>query len=353
MQRNNTPILIGAVLFGLLALGLTTFMLMGRKAAPPPGPPPGPTPVPIPKTQWVAINDIPPRTEITRAMLREKIMPEGTAASDAIHDPSQLEGMLTKGEVRSGEPVTTASFAPRLQRVMDANIEIPQGFRGVGIWVDPDQTAAGLVDAGDRVDVISTHRLTWDKAPRQYVAGAVAFTTGRTIAQDLLVLGVDKSIKSQPTPTPVPNANGMPAAAGPPPPPPPPAPPPQGPIKIRLLLAAPPLVAEQLVAANDQGTLHITIRRPTERGAEPNIPETRQYPSRLYNAPPERTASAGGRGNSIPDFSNLFPKPPKAPQGVPLPNPLPPVNMGKMEPPGREITVIRGTEKTRVIVPGR
>lgn len=371
--------MLATVALGVLALGATAYLIVGPKSGPskPSGIAQAAVPTPTPSVRWVAARDIPPRTVISPAMMRRDFS-SGAMPFGAVTSLDDVSGQLTREPIGAGETVLLTSFAPRLRRAVDANIPIPPGYRGVAIWVDPDQTAAGLIDVGDRIDVISTHKMTYEKAPRQYVLGASNFTAGRTIAQDLLVLGVDKSINAPaPTPTPAPGAapadGAAPAAGGPPPPAPPPTPvPPVGPAgsRTRVLVAALPETAARLVASNDQGLLHITIRNPAD-GDVGQVPEAREYPSRLTTLPPEKTnptVAAAERGlRSMERASqNLTRAPlpmPELPQIAPVMPVTPPAtvprpdNIGGMAVPaaplGKEITVIRGTEKTRVLVPQR
>lgn len=360
MQRNNTPVLLITIVLGVLALGATLYMMMGRSAGPGPGPSPeAAVPTPTPAARWVAINDIPPRTSVDTTMLR-RVTASGAVPADAISSFDQLRGQITKERIRRGETVLLSSFNPTLSRRVPANIEIPTGYRAVAIWVDPSQTAAGLVDAGDRVDVVATHKLQYDKGPRQYIIGAQQFTAARTIAQNLLVLGVDESIKAPaPTPTPVP---GAPAEAPGPAPAPTPVPAPGS--RVRVLLAAPPEVASRLVAANDQGTLHVTIRNPND-GDQAPLPETREYPSRVYTAPADKTTTNVAK--SVTDTYKSFTKEmsdtykqslgmggnqPNMPPVQPV-QPTTGTDTSIPVPDEKEITVVRGTEKTRVLVPRR
>ena len=369
MQRNNTPVLLIAIVLGVLALGTTAFMML-RPAAPPPtanGAAAVAPPTPAPVARYVAARDIPPRTVVNSTMLRRDFQP-GAVPAGAITSIDDLNGQLTSEPISAGQTVLLSSFTPALRRQVKANIPIPAGLRGVAIWVDPSQTAAGLVDVGDRVDVISTHRLTYDKGPRQFVQGAANFTTGRTIAENVLVLAVDESIAAPaPTPTPLPGAAADPAGA--PTPVPPPPPPATGPTRKRVLLAALPEVAARLVASNDQGILHITIRNPND-AVPALVPEAREYPSRIYTAPPEKSAGSGSANaggsrptQNAPTFPNMGPiptlpppTPVRGPTNATIPSPPmtvgPAVEMPTM-PASKEITVIRGTEKTRVIVPQR
>lgn len=148
-------------------------------------------------------------------------------------------------------------------------------------------------------------------------------------------------------------------------------------MRWRVILAAPPVVAAALVAANEAGNLHVTIRNPNSRERFP-IPETRQYPTRIVNVPKRQTggdgAGAGGAGtprgggggggaesgNRV--ISNPFIGPVTLPPattgggggaGISAPPPTGPVGGVPPAATGSEVTVIRGTEKTRVIVPPR
>ncbi len=387
MQRNNTPILLAAIVLGLLAIGATVWMLRGPSAQAPAPVAAVPTPTPAPRL--VAARYIPPRTVLTPAMLRQDFTTSGAPPTDALKSVDDVVGQLTNEPIGVGETVRISSFTPRIRRDVKANIPIPTGLRGVAIWVDPKQTAAGLVDVGDRVDVIATHKLSYDKGPRQYIVGATAFTEARTVAQNLLVLGVDRSIETPTaTPTPVP---GAPAAPPPsPPPPPPPGAPAAATARTRIMLAATPDVAARLVSANDQGTLHITIRNPND-GDAGVVPAAREYPSRVATAPREPTATASGGGNTgggntgggntgggrninrarppVLEVPRSFPREapiqqttppvfmaPSPSNQIPATGPLGGTGMGgsfRSEPPSKEITVIRGTEKTRVLVPQR
>jgi hypothetical protein len=54
--------------------------------------------------------------------------------------------------------------------------------------LDPKQTAAGLVDVGDRIDVIANQKSDGDQAETpsnstRCIVGATEYTAGRTIAR--------------------------------------------------------------------------------------------------------------------------------------------------------------------------
>ena len=365
MQRKPSPILLIAVLMlGILALGGAALLMMKPGASSQAQAAAVPTPTPQSFERLVAARDIPPRTVVTREMLRSISQTE-ELPPDAAKSMDDLRGQITSQSIARGETVVLSSFNPRVQRVIPASIEIPSGQRAVAIYVDGDQTAAGLVDVDDRVDVIATHRLTMEKGGNQRVEGAINFTSSRVIATNLRVLAVDKSINApKPTPTPIPGAPVDPAAgpAAPPPPPPPPA---AATPKIRLLLAADPLSAARLVGAGDQGTLHVTIRNPID-GDNTVPPAMREHPTRLVNVPKEASPLAP-LNDLVKGMGDMMKAPPMPPQTQILPplepvqktEPMPPTNGGyapqpaTQQPRDKEITVIRGTEKTRVLVPQR
>jgi len=398
MQPKLSPLLLATAALGVLALGGLAYNFLGNSS---PSPQPkavaavaGPTPTVAPTIRWVAAQDIPPRTRITSAMLRRANV-VGDVPKDAIKDPKDVQDELTNGTIPAGGTVTLAAFTPDLKRVVPANIAVPTGFRAVAIYVDPVSTAASLVDVGDSVDVIAVHKLSIDKEKNQFVQGALQFSAGRLIGTDLKVLAVDKSINAPlPTPTPAPGVEGAaPAPTSAPNPNAPGANANQPVSKIRVLLAAPVDIATRLVAAQDQGTLHITIRNPVDSD-QALSPEAREYPSRTItqsdvNASAKQIGKAMGDGMKaslgssrssrmnneppLPDMamSGIKPNGPlpgsensiytNMPQSAPMP--LPKIGGGgsgnggnSMTPPAPEthdITVIRGTEKTRVIVPSR
>ncbi len=406
-MQKKPPILLIALVLGIIAVGGTALLLTrgsGQKSAASGDGAPGtlvalaPTPTPVPEMRYIANRDIPPRTTITSDMLRRTAF-SGPKPLGAITSLDDVRGMLTRKTIRSGDTVTEDALIAPLDRVIPANFTIPSGFRAVAIYVDPRQTAAGLVDIGDRVDVLVTQKLTIDKAPNQFVIGTKEFTAGHTVGTNLLVLAVEESLTAPlPTPTPPPAGAAPPAPPAPadgaaPPPPPAPAdgaPPPANNASpnagaaasdkpegnIRVILAAPLETASRLVAANDSGILHVVVRNPLDGDSE-RAPEVREYPSRTItiknpnaNGGAGTTRNQGGSGGGrsgpafpIPDLPDVTVSQ-NVPAAPPMPMPIqasaPSSDGGGMTAPSgppapqtRDVMVVRGTEKTRVIVPKR
>ncbi len=352
MQRNRLPI-IGLIIFGVLALGLTALALLGGNKGTTPAPAPvenasvAPAPAPTPSTKTVvAQTDIAPRTMITREMLTTMDTPNAPAGAFTSLD--QVVGRLASSPISANSPISSDNVTLPIQRKVPADFEVPQGLRAVAIYVDPAQTAAGLVDKGDHVDVIATYKMTIDKQDTDYYTqvytGSKAYTLSRTVAQNLLVIGVDPSLLAPP-PTPV-ATPGQAALGAVTPPAATPTPTPGAPSKIRVLLAATPAIAERLVAANDAGTLHLTVRG-ANSSEQLAIGEAREYPTNLYNVRKKQTVSSGGAPvnvSSPPRSEPMMPSP-VAPVTIPKEGPSNPL------PSGSQVTVIRGTDKTNVNVP--
>jgi Flp pilus assembly protein CpaB len=390
MQRNNRPIIIAAVVLGLLALLVPLILLRsgGDPAATGPnGAGPAPTQETPQELQFVAIRDIPPRTLLTPALFRQEEATEATP--NAIKDLKEIAGQISNEPIYAGQALTAEQTTSRVRRVVPANIPVPPNARAVAIYVNPEQTAAGLTDVGDRVDVIATHKFALSGGGNQRVSGAATIAAGRVIGQNLLVLAVDASLAA-PTPTPAPAPGTAPAQPAPPAPPaaPPPGNPNQEP-RTRVVLAAPIEVAARLVAAQEEGKLHVVLRNPASNEQFP-VPEAREYPSRIVQMPsaagPGARNAPNATGNTFRGMGQAAERPSRRRStddmmGGPSPSiPAPNVNQSVNVPPapvpfggggtrsGRgdvgagappepalptdnEVTVIRGTEKTRVLVP--
>lgn len=339
MQKSNQTAIVGVIIFGILAVGLTVYALTRGSAPPAPNATQASTTndenAAAPQTYFVASRQILPRTQITRDMLMERQSDGKPIPADAITDPFQVVGKLANSVMEPGQVFTTGVTVQPIARVIPANIPVPAGLRAVAVWVNPTETTAGLVDVGDRVDIISTNKLKGQTR----TSDSVEFVSGRTIAQDLQVLAVDKSINSlqvdpsKPAPAPAPNQQAQNSDAS----------------RTRVIVAASPEQAQRIAAANESGTLHVVIRNPGDSAVMPTG-ESLEYPVNLVSvksapatapAPAPAPAPRANTGNPAPYF------PPPSP-------PLPPATTmtpTTVSSSGNEVTVIRGTEKTLVAVP--
>jgi Flp pilus assembly protein CpaB len=333
MQKSNQTAIIGVIIFGILAVGLTFYALTRSSAPPPPNATQASTVAAnnpaTPKSYFVASRQILPRTRITRDMLMERQSDGHPIPTDAITDPFQVVGKLANGVLQPGQVFTTAATVQPVSRVIPANIPVPPGLRAVAVWVNPTQTTAGLVDVGDRVDVISTNKMKGKTA----TSDSMDFVSGRTIAQDLQVLAVDKSINSvqvDPSKPAAAPANNQPAQNS-------------DTSRTRVILAATPEQAQRITAANEAGTLNLIIRNPGDTAVMPTG-ESLEYPVRLVS-----TKAAASSAPAAPARNRNIQPQPYFPQPSPQPS-LPPATTISTEP-INQVTVIRGTEKSMVVVP--
>jgi Flp pilus assembly protein CpaB len=335
MQKSNQTAIIGVIIFGILAVGLT-FYALTRGSSPSPNATQSSTvsadnPA-TPKSYFVASRQILPRTRITRDMLMERQSDGHPIPANAITDPFQVVGKLANGVLQPGQVFTTAATVQPVSRVIPANIPVPAGLRAVAVWVNPTETTAGLVDVGDRVDVISTNKLKGKTA----TSDSIDFVSGRTIAQDLQVLAVDKSINSvqadSTKPAAAPANNQQPQNSDT--------------SRTRVILAATPQQAQRITAANEAGTLNLIIRNPGDTAVLPTG-EALEYPVRLITT--KQSAAAAPSAPAAPARNRNIQPQPYFPQPSPQPS-LPPATT-TVSVPFNQVTVIRGTEKSMVVVP--
>ena len=192
---------VAAVLFALGALVL---------AVRPPGDAAVAGAIPATAPVVVAAADMAAGTVLDDGVLHVAHWPRDAAPARASDSPDQLVGRVLAGPLRRGEPVTDVRLVgPGLTTLL------PPGQVAAPLRL-PDLAVAGLISAGDRVDVLATPT---DAA------------TAEVIAAGALVLA--------------PSAGGDPAAAGE--------------RDGLLLLAVDPPTGARLAAASTTGTLSVTL----------------------------------------------------------------------------------------------
>ena len=199
MHRYRAVILI--VVFGVLPVVVIFFVALSylrgqeQEAAlqpatavvepPPPAPPP-----PEPTRVLAASRDLPVGVLVRDTDLTElAIAPEAVRGAYLLVDEGEgaaasgLRGYAVRKPVASGEALTrSALIAPWEQGFLAAVLQ--PGARAVTIRVDPATSHAGLIDPGDRVDVILTAELSITERER------AVFT--RTIVEDVRVVAADR-----------------------------------------------------------------------------------------------------------------------------------------------------------------
>lgn len=101
----------------------------------------------------ITTQEIPARVRITDAMVTKEIRPSNTLQPDAIADSSQAVGSLALITIPSGSQLTASSIGTNVAFALPVRLQ--PGMRAVSIPVDRVKDVAGLIQPGDRVDVIA------------------------------------------------------------------------------------------------------------------------------------------------------------------------------------------------------
>ncbi|MDQ2908070.1 MAG: Flp pilus assembly protein CpaB [Candidatus Eremiobacteraeota bacterium] len=245
------------------------------------------------KPVLIASVDIHAREKITPAMLTKTTKPVTQIEPGALADPHAAEGDLALVEIREGSTITDSEVGQPAQVGITAKLR--PGMRAVSIPMDLVKSVSGLVEPGDRVDVMAS-LVHGNKNPPT-----------RTIIRGALVLAVNTDLEPNPEPSSQPGGG-----------------PPSGPSAPEVVtLAVTPDQADLLTFADFNTTLRLALRSPNEPvrsyGAEPL-----EMPTDTPAAPPP--ANVAPPSNAVP------------PPAAPAPAPTMPVH----KPSG--ITVIEGDE---------
>jgi pilus assembly protein CpaB len=101
----------------------------------------------------IAAQDIAPRERITDAMLSKQMRPASSVEPGAISDPSQAVGSLALITIPAGTQLTASEVGTNVAFALPVRLQ--PGMRAVSIPVDRVKDVSGLIQAGDRVDVIA------------------------------------------------------------------------------------------------------------------------------------------------------------------------------------------------------
>lgn len=128
---------------------------------------------------FVAVADINIGEKLDAQNVKLDEWPRDRMPAGAILDLEQLEGRFPRTRLYAGEPILVA-------KLMDSNdgskaVDIPEGFRVVSVKVSVESVVGGLVQPGDRVDLLVFLRKSSE----------VPDTGTRTILRDVNVFAVD------------------------------------------------------------------------------------------------------------------------------------------------------------------
>ena len=157
-----------------------------------------PAPVDEPKLRMVfaAARELPVGTllgeeDLTELDLEEELLPRGHIAVDELTAIARLSGHVVRRAIADGAPLTWQALVGPHQRGFLAAVLRP-GMRAITIRLGAGTRQSGLIDPGDRVDVVMT------ATSRE---GGIHNVLSRRILEDVRVLAVDHQIGSEGAPT--------------------------------------------------------------------------------------------------------------------------------------------------------
>lgn len=116
-----------------------------------------------PRQILVAAQEIPARVPITPAMLATATRPAAAIEPDALTDPSKVVGALSLITIPAGGTITLSKVGHPSD--MPLPVRLQPGMRAVSIPIDKVKAVSGLIEPGDRVDVIAIPPKTGDSPP--------------------------------------------------------------------------------------------------------------------------------------------------------------------------------------------
>ena len=106
----------------------------------------------------IALQDLTVGTTVTPEMLDTRKVPPTGANPGYLADPSQAVGNIVRQAVAAGGQVTASTFSA--PNGAAAGVTVPPGKRAFAIEVSELTDVGNLVQVGDHVDVLISHRIT-------------------------------------------------------------------------------------------------------------------------------------------------------------------------------------------------
>ncbi|HET9394340.1 MAG TPA: Flp pilus assembly protein CpaB [Candidatus Rubrimentiphilum sp.] len=116
-----------------------------------------------PRDILVASREIPARVPITPDMLAKATRPAAAIEPDAITDPTKAVGALSLITIPAGSTITLSKVGRPTDVALP--VRLKPGMRAISIPIDKVKGVSGLIEPGDRVDVIAIPPKTGDVPP--------------------------------------------------------------------------------------------------------------------------------------------------------------------------------------------
>lgn len=133
------------------------------------------------KRVFVASRDIPARALLSDGFVTEVTKPATEVDPDAVSDRKQIVGKYSLITIPAGSVVTGSKIGEAGANALPARL--PIGMRAVSISIDRVKGVAGLIQPGDRVDVIAVPPRVGSEVPRAsaILRGALVLAMGNAV----------------------------------------------------------------------------------------------------------------------------------------------------------------------------
>ncbi|HEY6234790.1 MAG TPA: Flp pilus assembly protein CpaB [Candidatus Elarobacter sp.] len=133
------------------------------------------------RTVYVAAHDVPARALLNDALVSEVKRPASEIDPDAVVDRKELAGKYSLITIPAGSVVTRSKIGLAGANALPARL--PIGMRAVSISIDKVKGVAGLIQPGDRVDVIAVPPRVASETPRAsaILRGALVLAMGNEV----------------------------------------------------------------------------------------------------------------------------------------------------------------------------
>ena len=170
-NARRIPLIVGL----LLALG-TGVLLLNYLTSVRPSEAAVPT-----KRVYLAARDIPARALLNETFLTEATRPATDVDQDAIADRKAVTGKYSLITIPAGSVVTGSKIGEAGANALPARL--PNGMRAVSISIDRVKGVAGLIQPGDRVDVVAVPPRVGSEVPRAsaILRGALVLAMGNAV----------------------------------------------------------------------------------------------------------------------------------------------------------------------------
>ncbi len=225
----------------------------------------------------VALSDIPARSRLKPELFSATTRQAAQVDPDALSDPRAVVGKIALITIPAGSVVTVSKVGTAPELALP--IRLTRGLRAVSLAVDRVKGVSGLIQPGDRVDVIAAPPRAGNGVPKS-----------STVLRGILVLAVGSATET--------------ASATPPP----------STDNTTITLALTPQQANLLVLADTNATIRLALRSPQEN--------TRAFPPEPLDLQGTQEAQSGPAPGPAPAPMVAAPAP--AVVGAERPAPPPP-----------------------------